>query len=135
MRHNSLIHTNVQGKSITHSPTLTHKTEYYSFIQTHIQDKGKSTAHPLTHKGIALLIHPHRIRNYSLIRLSGVYYSSTLMYKVRVTHPSTLPHKIRGRVLLIHLNSHTWEEYYSVIQTHMQDKGSVLLTHPHSHTR
>ena len=154
MRHNPLIHTNVQGKSITHSPTLTHKTEYYSFIQTHIQDKGR-----------VLLIHSHtRELHYSFTHTPTqdkellthpfkwsvlVYYSSTLTYKVRVTHPSTLPHKMRGRVLLIHLNSHTWEEYYSFIQTHIQDKGSVLLSstrtlthkgtalliHPNSHTR
>ena len=44
-----------------------------------------------------------------------------------ITHPHS---HTRGRVLLIHLNSHTREEYYSFIQTHIQDKGSVLLTHP-----
>ena len=135
--HNSLIHTNVHGKSITHSPTLTHKTRGEYCSSTHTQ--GNCITHSPTHTQDKEL----------LIRLSGVYYSSTLTYKVRVTHPSTLPHKMRGRVLLIHLNSHTWEEYYSFIQTHIQDKGSVLLSstrtlkhkgtalliHPNSHTR
>ena len=49
------------------------------------------------------------------------------IYVKTITHPHS---HTRGRVLLIHLNSHTKEEYYSFIQTHIQDKGSVLLTHP-----